>query len=155
MNYGPLRESPNRVQRFVLESHGRSSVAIGLFGAGLSGLMGGLRGSPAVLIVSISVALFVLGSVGTFFISSARHMTPSERQEMVVVYPSIGLPRSRSRLHRAFMVAVLLVVSISIVMRLVHAFRGDADGTDLGYLVLLLAVAAALVAGLRPATPET
>jgi hypothetical protein len=155
MNYGPLRDSPNRVQRFVLESHWRSSMAIGLFGAGVGALLAAFRGIPLLVSALVNVPFFVLGSLGIFFFSSARHMTPSERQEMVVPYPSLGLPKARTRWQRAMMMAVLLGVSISIVIRLVQAFGGDTDTTDLGYLVVLLAVAAALVAGLRPASPDT
>jgi hypothetical protein len=88
MNYGPLRDSPNRVQRFVLESHWRSSMAIGLFGAGVGALLAAFRGIPLLVSALINVPILVLGSLGVFFFSSARHMTPSERQEMVVPYLS-------------------------------------------------------------------
>lgn len=113
LRYGPLSESPSRLQRKLLGSRFLAPLAVGALGS--LGSLIGLIGGPSLALLWLWLAMFIATSIACYWFS-IRHKTSEELLHVMVAYPpSLSLKPAISGLDRKLtLVAALALVGFGI-----------------------------------------
>lgn len=123
-------------------------MAVGVLGAGIPASIALVtRGPGAELLVFPAVGL-VFG-LGVYLFHSARRLTPEQRLDAVVIYPSWSLPRPTSDRQRTALWVILVGLVMFAAGRAVALLAGASGWTPWTTLAVDLGLAAMVATVLR------
>lgn len=150
MKYGPVSESPSRLQRTVLGSHALTSIAIGGTGAVIGLVIALARQGPSLALLIVCPAFALLAALGVYFFHPAKHQTREERLQDIVAYPrGFSIPPARTARERRLAWASVVVLLVFGIVRLTQLIGSPATAGDIGIVMLDLVALAVASARLR------